>query len=188
MKMFTRLKKSRQRGAAAVEFALVATWFFLLLLGILELGRILYVWNTVQEVTRRAARSAVVKDFGNTNDMNWVVTDAASPGQGNSNGSKVSWPAAPEVSCTSFANCTIQVTYWAYWNGQLSGPIDSSKTSLPEQQVTCEFPDRANQIKCIRFVKATISGVTYYPMFLPFGNFPLPDSTVTMPAEALGLL
>jgi len=52
-----------QRGVAAVEFALIAVVFFMVLLGIAEFGRIMYVWNTTQEVTRRAAREAVVRDF-----------------------------------------------------------------------------------------------------------------------------
>src|SRR5437870_7947559 len=52
-----------QRGAATVEFALIAVVFFMILLGIMEFGRIMYVWNTAQEVTRRAAREAVVRDF-----------------------------------------------------------------------------------------------------------------------------
>src|SRR5439155_22094904 len=51
-----------QRGAAAVEFALIAVVFFMVLLGITEFGRIMYIWNPAQEVTRRAAREAVVRD------------------------------------------------------------------------------------------------------------------------------
>ena len=52
-----------QRGVAAVEFALVAIPFFLLLFGAMELGRLLYLWNTAQEITRHAARQAVVTNF-----------------------------------------------------------------------------------------------------------------------------
>lgn len=52
-----------QRGAAAVEFALVAGLFFTLLLGIMEMGRLLFYWNTVTEVTRLGARLAVVCDI-----------------------------------------------------------------------------------------------------------------------------
>ncbi|HEU0201094.1 MAG TPA: TadE/TadG family type IV pilus assembly protein [Burkholderiaceae bacterium] len=53
----------RQRGAAAVEFALVAGLFFMLLIGIMEMGRLLFYWNTVTEVTRLGARLAVVCDL-----------------------------------------------------------------------------------------------------------------------------
>lgn len=49
-----------QRGAAAVEFALVAIVFFMLLIGIVEMGRVLFTWNAAAEATRYGARVAVV--------------------------------------------------------------------------------------------------------------------------------
>jgi len=49
-----------QRGVAAVEFALVAATFLTLLIGIMEMGRVLFYWNTAAEVTRIGARLAVV--------------------------------------------------------------------------------------------------------------------------------
>lgn len=51
-----------QRGAAAVEFALVAGVFFSLLIGVMEMGRLLFYWNTAAEATRLGARIAVVCD------------------------------------------------------------------------------------------------------------------------------
>lgn len=51
---------ARQRGAAAVEFALVAIIFFMLLIGIVEMGRVLFTWNAAVEATRYGARIAVV--------------------------------------------------------------------------------------------------------------------------------
>jgi Flp pilus assembly protein TadG len=52
--------QERQRGAAAVEFALVAIVFFMLLIGIVEMGRVLFTWNAAVEATRYGARVAVV--------------------------------------------------------------------------------------------------------------------------------
>lgn len=49
-----------QRGAAAVEFALVAIVFFMLLIGIVEMGRVLFTWNAAAEAARYGARVAVV--------------------------------------------------------------------------------------------------------------------------------
>lgn len=54
---------SRQRGVAAVEFALIASVFFILLIGIMEIGRLLFYWNTATEATRLGARLAVVCDL-----------------------------------------------------------------------------------------------------------------------------
>ena len=53
----TRLK---QRGAAAVEFALIASLLFMLMFGIVEMSRVLFYWNTATEATRLGARLAVV--------------------------------------------------------------------------------------------------------------------------------
>ena len=50
--------RRRQRGAAAIEFALLAAIFFTLVFGIIEVARLMYVYNTLQEVTRRAAAAA----------------------------------------------------------------------------------------------------------------------------------
>lgn len=52
-----------QSGVAAVEFALVCTIFFTLLLGAVEMGRLLWTWNAATEATRLGARLAVVCDI-----------------------------------------------------------------------------------------------------------------------------
>lgn len=57
---------SRQAGATAVEFALVASIFFMLLIGIAEFSRVLFYWNTAGEATRLGARIAVVCDTTDT--------------------------------------------------------------------------------------------------------------------------
>lgn len=53
---------ARQRGAAAVEFALVSLVFFTMLFGAFEMGRLMFYWNTAAEITRLGARMAVVCD------------------------------------------------------------------------------------------------------------------------------
>jgi Flp pilus assembly protein TadG len=57
-----RSSRQGQKGAAAVEFALIGIVFFTLLLGIIEFGRLLFTWNSVAEATRWGARVAVVCD------------------------------------------------------------------------------------------------------------------------------
>lgn len=51
-----------QRGAAAVEFALVCGLLCVLLMGAVELGRVAWLWNAAVEATRHGARLAVVCD------------------------------------------------------------------------------------------------------------------------------
>jgi Flp pilus assembly protein TadG len=55
---------SRSRGVAAVEFALISALFFTSLFGVLEMGRMLWIWNAAVEATRLGARMAVVCDIG----------------------------------------------------------------------------------------------------------------------------
>ena len=45
-----------------MEFALVCTIFFMLLIGMMEMGRMLFYWNSATEATRFGARMAVVCD------------------------------------------------------------------------------------------------------------------------------
>ena len=54
---------SSQQGVAAVEFALVVALFLTLLIGIMEMGRVLFYWNSAAEATRLGARMAVVCDL-----------------------------------------------------------------------------------------------------------------------------
>lgn len=49
-----------QRGITTVEFALVGALALTVLFGVIEIGRALFVWNTLSEATRRGARLAAV--------------------------------------------------------------------------------------------------------------------------------
>lgn len=55
-------RRRQQRGAAMVEFAIVAALFCTLLVGILEFGRVLFYWNTASEAVRLGTRTAAVCD------------------------------------------------------------------------------------------------------------------------------
>lgn len=60
----------KQRGAAAVEFALITVGFLTVFFGIIEFGRVLFMMNTTVEATRLGARIAVVCD----KDSSAIVT------------------------------------------------------------------------------------------------------------------
>jgi hypothetical protein len=51
------LKKS-ERGAAVAEFAVACLFFFTVLIGIIEFGRLLYTHNALTDAARRGARYA----------------------------------------------------------------------------------------------------------------------------------
>lgn len=52
--------KRHARGLVAVEFAIIGSALLMVLIGCIEIGRAFFVWNTVSEGTRRAARLAAV--------------------------------------------------------------------------------------------------------------------------------
>lgn len=57
---YPRLSRSRQAGAAIIEFAIVAMVFLTVLIGIMEFGRWMFTLNAASEATRLGARLAVV--------------------------------------------------------------------------------------------------------------------------------
>ena len=166
----------KQRGVAAVEFALIVFLLLTLLFVIIELGRLFYLWNTVQEVTRRAAREAVVQWVDEKDN---IINAAHFGGEG--------LPAGDEIN-----DLTIAIDYLDK-NQQLINAVDYPASPI-ENVDLCE----ADAFNCIKYVRATIAGAVYRPMFglfegAQFGPMTLPDlriavpsSTVIMPAESLG--
>lgn len=55
-----RLFRKQRRGAAAVEFAIVAPLFFLLVMGMIEYGRMVMVQQVITNASREGARRAVL--------------------------------------------------------------------------------------------------------------------------------
>ena len=183
--------KVLQRGVAAVEFALVAIPFFLLLFGAMEFGRLLYLWNTVQEVTRYAARQAVVTDFTQADEIATIkraavfrVTDGT-------------LPASTEV---TNANVVIQ-----YLNANREAIKKADMPASPGDNVAACL-DASRAASCIQFVEVCVSAgttcsadqlIAFQPMIGLFSKsgpeegtdlsgIRIPLSTVRMPAESLG--
>jgi hypothetical protein len=75
--------KSLQNGTTTVEFALIGFLFFLVLFGILEIGRMMFTINSLAESTRRTARLAVVCPL--EHDQIPVVGNFNQPGESGEN-------------------------------------------------------------------------------------------------------
>jgi Flp pilus assembly protein TadG len=54
------MSNMRQRGLTTVEFAFIGATLMLLLFGLIEVGRAMFVLNALNEATRRSARMATV--------------------------------------------------------------------------------------------------------------------------------
>lgn len=165
MQPFVNSNKTRhQQGVAAVEFALVAMLFFTLLFAILEFGRLFYLQNAVQEVTRRAAREATVRWVTAGDEVrNLALFEAAN------------LPAGPEITAENIVIEYLDV------NQDVIGNLPDS----PLDNVTACLKAENN---CIAYVRVSITEATYSPMIALFSAFsvPITTSTVTMPAESLG--
>jgi Flp pilus assembly protein TadG len=57
-----KLVSGRSGGQSMVEFAVLAPIFFLLLLGTIDLGRAVYIYNTISDAAREGTRAAVPYD------------------------------------------------------------------------------------------------------------------------------
>jgi Flp pilus assembly protein TadG len=178
-------RRSRQCGTAAVEFALVAVMFFTLILGILELARIMYMYNVLAEVTRRAASAATNIDFRKTNDLENAMRRAVL------NESSGALPFGDPI---TYRNIRIDYLYLDQASAQLK-VIPSVSSSCPAQNhQNCLA--KSNDISCIRAVRAQVcadptagvcEGVQYQMLFNVLNlGVQLPTSSTIVTAETLG--
>jgi len=72
--MSTRPMLRRRRGAAVVEFAVVAPLIFLLLFGMIEFGRMLMVQQIMTNASREGARRAIIES-STVPEVTAVITD-----------------------------------------------------------------------------------------------------------------
>lgn len=74
------MKRLRQSGMTTLEFAIGGAALLMVLIACLEIARMLYVWNTLGESTRRAARIAAVCPVNHPSIVQAALLRA--PGQG----------------------------------------------------------------------------------------------------------
>lgn len=181
----------RQAGAAAVEFALVVWAFLLFVFCLIEVARAMYLWNTLQEVTRRAASAAARTDFSDTAAINLVRRDAVFGG-----------PAGLLPAGDPISDAHVRIDYMSLARASdgkltLTQIANSSLPSCPARNMVACTAD-PNAANCIRFVRVRICApgtdanscddVQYVPM-LPIIKAPkvaLPQSTTIVRAESLG--
>jgi hypothetical protein len=66
------MRKSNRRGAAVVEFAVVAPIFFMLVFGMIEYGRLVQVQQVLTNASREGARVASTAGTSQTEATTWV--------------------------------------------------------------------------------------------------------------------
>jgi Flp pilus assembly protein TadG len=106
-------RTASQRGVAAVEFALVASLFFTMLFGVIDMGRLLWTWNAAAEATRLGARLAVVCDIGDADIKTRMIGRLPSLGTANITIAYLNPPAA-DNSCTAATCKAVRVSLTGY--------------------------------------------------------------------------
>ncbi len=171
----------RQRGTASVEFGLVCLLLIPFLLATMEYGRLLFVWNVLPEVTRRAARSAAIADFTDAGAMQALRRAALF----RSDDSPL--PLAPNV---SGANLRIEYL-WQDSSGNRA-PVPLLPACPTANRINCARDPHSSS--CISFVRVRLCGagadcpqLDYQPL-LPMVPVPakMPPALTVMPAESLG--
>ena len=174
-------------GAVTAEFAMVIIIFFAVVCGVVELARLLYVFNTLQAVTQRAAAGAANADFGNAAAMAGVRQRAIFRDA-----------AGTLVLGAPVTDDHIRIDYLS-----VSEAGSIANTGIPAALLpSCPANNRVNCLQnpygptCIRLVRARVCDpadtdqclrVAYQPLFsfIPI-SLTLPRAPAVTPAETLG--
>jgi Flp pilus assembly protein TadG len=158
--------KKKQQGMATVEFAIVGALLFLLLLVVIEFSRLVFVWNTATEVTRRGARVAVVCPVNDPAIQNIAVfNDDDTPG-------------ASSV-LTGLSTANVSVEY-------LDAVGNTSDCTFCNCDDSCGDSPFVN----IKYVRVSINNYQHTLLLPPPFNvtLTLPAFESTLPRESLGVV
>lgn len=180
----------KTRGAVTVEFSLISLVFFTLVYAVMEVARAMYLLNTLQEVTRRAAAMAAVSDFSSVSVMDQVRQKAllrTGPGT--------------LMMGQPVSDAHVHIDYLALTragNGALTlTPIPTASLPACVARARLNCIADPNSASCIRFVRARVCTAngnggcdavayqTMVPLFSISGALPL--ATTIVKAESLGL-
>lgn len=169
---------------------MVATVFFTLVFGVIEVARLMYLDNTLQEVTRRAAFAAAQTDFTDKTALDAVRQAAifrTTPG--------------PLAFTDQVSDQSIRIDYMSIQRnpdgsfsmlpilpGALpSGPSDNRKVCLLNPY--CETCIRVVRVRMCDPANTTDCDHIPFKSMIPFVSLPvnLPEATTLVKAERLGL-
>lgn len=179
--------RKREQGTASVEFAIGATAFLMLVFGMVEISRAMYLWNTLAHSTHIAARNVAAVDFNDSSTIRALLDRAVFKTEGRS------LPMGGAID-----GSVLKVSY-------LTADGVTKVPSMPlcpgENVANCtRNPDGPS---CIRFVRvqlcgAATSGDGSCPANVPFepmiafeglfakGAITYPNFTAVVPAGTLG--
>lgn len=149
----------RMRGVYVVEFAIIGVLLFTLLFGVLEMGRLYFTVNALNETVRRGARLAAVCDISDPIILRRAIFNAATDSGASS-------------LIGNLATADLTLTYLDVNGATVGNPNDLTSP---------------NGFRAIRYVQLGVANFTFNLLIPGFGGvFTLPAFRSTMPRESLG--
>ena len=153
------MNRKRMRGIYVVEFAIIGMLVFTLLFGVLEMGRLYFTVNALDEAARRGARLAAVCNISDPVVLRRAIFNAATD-------------AGTSQLITSLATSNLTLTYLDVNGAVVANPGDLVSV---------------NGFRAIRYVQLSLQNFVFN-LFIPGLGVPitLPAFKATLPRESLG--
>ena len=151
--------RTRMRGVYVVEFAIIGLLLFILLFAVVEMGRLYFTVNTLNETVRRGARLASVCDISDPRILRRAIFNAADDSGGSS-------------LIANLETADLSLVYLDANGNIVSTPADTSS---------------ATGFRAIRYVQLRVDNFTFDLMIPVLGRqVTLPSFRATLPRESLG--
>ena len=153
------MNKKRMHGTYVVEFAFIGMLVFILLFGVVEMGRLYFTVSALDEAARRGARLAAVCNISDPVVLRRAIFNASTD-------------AGTSQLITSLATTNLTLTYL---------DVNGAVVANPGDLVS------ATGFRAIRYVQLSLQGFVFN-LFIPgFGvAITLPAFKATLPRESLG--
>ncbi|RJG09756.1 pilus assembly protein [Pseudomonas cavernicola] len=153
------MNRKRMQGVYVVEFAIIGLLLFVLLFGVLEMGRLYFTVNALNETVRRGARLAAVCDISDPIILRRAIFNAATDSGASS-------------LINNLGTADLSLTYLDVNGATVASPNDLTGV---------------NGFRAIRYVQLRITNFSFNLLIPGFGGvFALPAFRSTMPRESLG--
>lgn len=153
------MNHKHMRGTYIVEFSFVGLLVFILLFGVVEMGRLYFTANALDEAARRGARLAAVCNISDPVVLRRAIFNAATD-------------AGTSQLISSLATTNLALTYLDVNGAVVANPSDTVS---------------ANGFRAIRYVRLSVQNYVFN-LFIPgLGvSITLPAFRATLPRESLG--
>ena len=143
------------RGQSLVEFALVLPVFILVLVGLFDVGRAVYAFNTISNASREAVRVAIVNQTTGRRRGRGPQASRITGRLGRGRHHRVRRPQRHRhlrrgIGVGCLASVTVEYYYTAATPviGQIIGPFTMSATTEMPVERTCPDPSHSNLLTC----------------------------------------